>query len=83
MCSYSHCLVTDGVMCESRDGCYVCTDLYEWCQPDKETAESGFFMIIVNAGMCAPWVAWIGGNAVVHFVWVGTLLGCQMYQVGN
>jgi len=61
--------------------CYICTDLSEWCPPSKETAESGYFMIVVHAAMCAPWVAWIGGNAVVHFFWVGTLLGCQIYQV--
>jgi len=58
-------------------------DLCEWCPPDKATSESGYFMIVVNAAMCAPWVAWIGANAVVHYVWVGTLLGCQIYQVGS
>jgi len=63
--------------------CIVCADLYDWCRPDKQTSESGAFMILVNAAMCAPWVAWIGANAVVHFVWVGTLLGCQIYQVDN
>jgi len=59
----------------------MCTDLYEWCRPDKETLESGYMMVVANAAMCAPWVAWIGGNAIVHFVWVGILLGCQLYQV--
>jgi len=57
------------------------TDMYEWCRPNKETSESGYLMILVNASMCAPWVAWIAANGVVHFVWVGTLLGCQLYQV--
>jgi len=63
--------------------CYVCADLSEWCRPDKQTSESGYLMIIVNAAVCAPWVAWIGANGIVHFVWVGALLGCQLYQVSD
>ena len=61
----------------------VCADMSEWCSPDEATSESGYTMVAVGAARCAPWVAWIGGNAVVHFVWVGTLLGCQIYQVTN
>lgn len=75
--------VKDLFVKEGRCVCYVCADLSEWCRPDKETSESGYLMIVVNAAMCAPWVAWIGANGIVHFVWVGALLGCQLYQVSD
>ena len=29
----------------------------------------------------SPWYVWIQMNAIVHLVWVGALLICQMYQV--
>jgi len=78
------CVSLHYLLCRWVDECYItCVDLYEWCQPDKETSDSGYSMILLKAAMCAPWVAWIGGNAVVHFFWVGALLGCQIYQVGN
>lgn len=41
----------------------------------------GFFDSLVKILVCSPWVAWIALNCVVHFLWVGTLLGCQLYQI--
>lgn len=54
-------------------------DFVEWCNMDL--SRDGYFSGLMKAAVCAPWVAWIGGNAVVHFTWVGMLLGCQIYQV--
>ena len=54
-------------------------DLVEWC--NVNVSRDGYYTALTTAAVCSPWVVWIGGNAVVHFTWVGMLLGCQLYQV--
>jgi palmitoyltransferase len=66
-----------GMICWCMYGTYVY--MSEWCPQDP--MKNGYMISVVNAAVCAPWVAWIGGNAAVHFMWVGMLLGCQLYQI--
>ena len=43
--------------------------------------DDGFFMALARITKCNSWVFWIAINAFLHFFWVGSLLGHQLYQV--
>ncbi|KFM66096.1 Palmitoyltransferase ZDHHC17, partial [Stegodyphus mimosarum] len=34
-----------------------------------------------EASRISGWVSWIAANALLHSIWVGCLLLCQLYQV--
>ncbi|ESO09131.1 hypothetical protein HELRODRAFT_169073 [Helobdella robusta] len=46
-----------------------------------DTKVNGLMWTLYNSCFCAPWVAWVAVNALLHFLWVGILLVCQLYQV--
>lgn len=46
-------------------------------------ANASIWNISITWLTCDGWLAWIGANALLHFIWVGTLFCCQMYQVQN
>ena len=43
--------------------------------------QDGAFVTVGILMTSSPWVAWIYFNAVLHTLWVFTLLLCQLYQV--
>lgn len=60
----------------------LCISLVDWVETcNLNIGTDGFFDSLTKILVCSPWVAWIALNAAVHFLWVGTLLGCQLYQV--
>jgi len=51
------------------------------CVYDYEV--DGIFVVIAKVIECGPWVFWISLNAIIHLIWVITLLSCQLYQVSS
>ncbi|KAK2144610.1 hypothetical protein LSH36_743g00003 [Paralvinella palmiformis] len=49
------------------------------CVYDYEV--DGIFVVIAKVIECGPWVFWISLNAIIHLIWVITLLSCQLYQI--
>ena len=41
----------------------------------------GLWQGLGAGGSCAPWIGWVGANALLHAGWVSTLFLCQMYQI--
>ncbi|XP_074660253.1 palmitoyltransferase ZDHHC17-like [Tubulanus polymorphus] len=52
-----------------------------WKEHCKIQSSDGFMAALSTSMSCAPFVFWIFANAVLHFIWVGALLVCQIYQV--
>ncbi|KAJ8307797.1 hypothetical protein KUTeg_014653 [Tegillarca granosa] len=45
--------------------------------------EDGITGVVYKVLKSSPWVFWISLNAMIHSVWVGILLLCQLYQVSK
>ncbi|KAJ8299433.1 hypothetical protein KUTeg_023493, partial [Tegillarca granosa] len=43
--------------------------------------EDGITGVVYKVLKSSPWVFWISLNAMIHSVWVGILLLCQLYQI--
>jgi len=66
-----------GMLVWCQLGCFVYwshTTVYNFHQ-------DGAFVTVGVLMTSSPWVAWIYFNAVLHTLWVFTLLLCQLYQV--
>lgn len=49
-----------------------------WTNLTEEDTPDNYF---IAAATCDSWVMWVAINTALHFLWVGTLLACQSYQV--
>ncbi|XP_071954906.1 palmitoyltransferase ZDHHC17-like [Antedon mediterranea] len=49
------------------------------CQTNFE--KDGLWIFAGQLMSCSPWVFWISLNSLVHIMWVGLLLVCQLFQI--